>query len=153
MAFKFRLQKILELKKQKEDVLKKELTDLLNKKKELLHKKNSLAKEKDKNLYALENNLSTLFIIEEILAYFSFIEVLDKKIEEILEFLKILEKEIIQAREKLIQASKEKKVLIKLKEKKEKIYNQLENRREQKFFDEIAGIRDIAKKRASKGNL
>lgn len=148
MAFKFRLQKVLELKKQKEDVLKKELADLLNKKKELFLQRNSLAKEKEKNLSALENNLSTLFIIEEILAYFSFIEVLDKKIEEIIEFLKMLEKEIKQAREKLIQASKEKKVLIKLKGRKEKEWNIAENRKEQKFFDEVAGIRDIAKKRA-----
>lgn len=148
MAFKFRLQKVLELKKQKEDVLKKELADLLTKKRELLHQKISLEKEKEKNLKALEQSLSTLFIIEEILAYFNFIEVLDKKIEEILKFLKILESQIFQVREKLIQASKEKKVLVKLKEKKEKEWNITENRKEQKFFDEVAEIRDLAKKKA-----
>lgn len=136
-AFKFRLQKVLDYKQQVEDTKKQELFRLMKifyEEEKILHGFHELLLKK---LSEFEEKQQGVLDVLELLFYSGFIARLNDDIDRQREKLKQLAKQIEQKREEVISASKERRIMEKLREKKYGEFMKEESRREQKFLDEI----------------
>lgn len=136
-AFKFRLQKVLDYKQQVEDTKKQELFRLMkifHEEEKVLIKLHELLLKK---LSEFEEKQQGELDILELLFYSGYISRLNGEIEQQREKLKQLALQIEQKRGEVIAASKERRIMEKLREKKYKEFMKEESRREQKFLDEI----------------
>lgn len=145
--FKFRLQKLLEIRVKKEDLAKqafskaqKQLEMEIAKKESLIH---DLAKEQN-NLK--EKRKSGSLVSSEEASYKSYFIRLNNMITDQQLTINQTMNEVEKRREELIEASKEKKVLESLKEKKYEEYLFEANMEEQKFLDELATMGSSRKK-------
>ncbi|MCS7234194.1 MAG: flagellar export protein FliJ [Synergistetes bacterium] len=137
MAFNFRFEKVLELKRKKEDSLKNEIAILNLRKLELLEEKEKLSWELDSLKVEFLERQAKGLVGEEIRLYLQFMNSLSfliaKKDMEIAD----LEERIKRKREELIEASKERKKFERLREKAFEIYLEEESYKERVFLDEI----------------
>ena len=136
-SFKFRLQKVLDYKQQVEDTKKQELFHLMkifHEEEKVLIKLHELLLKK---LSEFEEKQQGELDILELLFYSGYISRLNGEIEQQREKLKEIARQITQKREEVIAASKERRIMEKLREKKYKEFMKEESRREQKFLDEI----------------
>jgi len=139
--FQFKLQAVLHFRQRKEDILKKELAEI---KKAFDFEKHKLDKLKSKlsklQIELREKQLSS-FDVSVAKAYSSYIDKIEADIE--LQSIKLADiaKEVKKAQERLLKASRDKKVLEKLHDKKYEEYRQEFERVEQGLIDEIATIR------------
>lgn len=136
-VFAFRLQKVLHYKQQVEDQKKQELFHLLkifHEEEKILHRLNELLLQK---LSEFETKQEGDLDILELLFYAEYIARVNREIEAQQKKLVELSRRIEQKREEVIAASKERRVLEQLRDKKYKEYLKSEGRREQKFLDEI----------------
>lgn len=141
-GFNFKLQRVLQIKKYKEDHLK---TDLANLKREYL--------QQESILWTLEESLHEQFVIlsekqrsisnsiEEILWSYNYIMRLQEDIENQKKKLEELNKKIEEVTIKLIGASQEKQILENLKERKWTQFKLEVEKQEQEFMDEVGIIR------------
>jgi flagellar FliJ protein len=147
MPFNFKLQKVLDLKKQLEEETKLKLAQLI---KEYLHQEfvlKKLQKEKEtilqnlKTLLIADSTESAEFIqIDDILATYQYIEGINLDINLQQEKLKRINKEIDKIRDKLITISKEKRLFERLKEKYRMEYLVSLLKKEADFLDELGII-------------
>lgn len=137
-GFNFKLQRVLQVKKYKEDQLK---TELANLKREYL--------KQESVLFTLEESLREQFIIlvekqrnltntlNEILWRYNYISRLQEDIENQRKRLAELNEKIKEVTIKLIGASQEKQIIENLKERKIKQFKLEMEKQEQEFMDEV----------------
>lgn len=139
--FNFRLQRVLDIKKHKEEEKKQELAKLLLKyKKEealLFYLKDNQTKYQNK----LREKQRGAMDIFEMIFYYTYLYKLSYDIKNQQDILRKLETEINNKREEVISASKERKIFEKLKDKKFSQWKQEQNLQEQKFLDEIGIVK------------
>ena len=139
--FKFHLEAVLDYRRLKEEDLKKkmgELNQLLNKERQTHF-----------SYLRMEENYREEFSQRQIRGiaafaakwYFSYLDMLVTRIEVQESVLKSIEERIEEKRRELVKASKEKKILEKLKERQFMRFNQELNKKEQMHFDESATYR------------
>jgi flagellar FliJ protein len=137
--FRFKLQRVLEVRRHKEDLLKNELASL---KREYEHEASLLSELISKRLEKLnemrKRQLERTIPVEEISWHYIYLTRMNTQIEEQKTKLKLLSDKIAQTKQKLIVASQEKRVIEKLKERRFEEYKREEERAEGAFLDEIA---------------
>jgi flagellar FliJ protein len=145
--FKFKLQKVLDYRKIKEEEKKRELSLLLieyNKEREILN----ILKNKQEELFGdLKNLQKDELNITQILFYYFYLQDLSNRIKKQVQILEELDKKIQEKREEVIQASKERRIMEKLKERKYKEFLYFMDRAEQIFLDEISNSAFVRNKK------
>ncbi|WP_291964884.1 flagellar export protein FliJ [Caloramator sp.] len=136
MNYKFKLEKLLELKLKREDSLKLEVSEYLNK---IKIKKDQIENIKEKINFSKNNKINSAFSYD-LKNYISYINYLESKLIEEQKNLIILENELEKIKEQLINATKERKVLENLKEKSYNEFLSELNKIENKIIDEMAII-------------
>ncbi|MCM8773675.1 MAG: flagellar export protein FliJ [Candidatus Omnitrophica bacterium] len=141
--FKFRLEKVLELRKKKEEERQRELAML----KELLLREEQFLKELKEKDCKMREEISVLqahnhkpIDIEELIRYTDYLEKLREKIISQIENIKKLIEDTEKKRGELIDASKEKKIMEKLKDNQFKKFKETVDSWERKILDEIGTI-------------
>lgn len=145
-SFKFRLNSVLEYRKQMEEEKKRELASAQRKVMGQELKIKSLKAEEEGSKTALKGILKGSFNIKEVLAQKRYIGGVEKDIAYSGAALARLKKEEDVKRLELVKAMKDKKALIKLKERKVKEYQYQSGLEDKKFLDEVAASRDRAAK-------
>ena len=138
MAKKFKLQSVLNYRQTLEDQARQRLSDSQQHKQRLetdLHQHQSQLKQFDAELK--DRQLEGL-TIDEIQLFESQIEHRRRLMVRVQQQLEKLERRILQEREELLQAAREKQVMEKLKEKQEEEYRQELARKEREVLDEIS---------------
>ncbi|WP_305768379.1 flagellar export protein FliJ [Candidatus Epulonipiscium viviparus] len=144
---RFRLESILSLKENIEQVKQKELADAYAKKNRILERKQSLEDEKDELNKIIKDSLRGAITPQELMLNTRYIGVLDTQMQQIAAEIVKADAEIEVKRLALVDAMKERKILENLKEmqleelKKELLLE------EQKLTDEIVGYRYIQQER------
>lgn len=140
-GFKFKLQPVLDQRQKKEDILKKELAE-----KRLQYENEKLVLEKLRN--KLSNVQQELRIKQkdkidaaEMSGYLLYCQRLEREIELQVMKLTNLASEVSKAQERLLEATKEKKIIEKLYDKQLEEFRQEINRVEQIAIDEISTVR------------
>ncbi len=136
--FSFRLQTVLNIKEQKEEKLKNELLQInaLKAKQELLLRELDKAKkQKGREKQQCQTEGTS---IERLVFFEKHIQGLIKKIEDTEKKIQELNKLYDKKRQEVIQATKEKKIFEKLKERDFRLFNKAVSDAEQKSLDEIA---------------
>ncbi len=137
MAFKFKLQRILDLKIKQEDEKKNQIAVLINSikdKEEELEKVLSEKKEKEVSLNMDSKKGISILEIRNINQYLLF---LDKKINTINFEISSLESNLKQKRQEYLELQKDRKTFEKLKEKDYEKYLYNEKKEEEKMIDQI----------------
>lgn len=147
--FKFKLQTVLSYREKKEDTLKKELASLrakYEKEKQILHALIEKLEEKQEELRAKQ--LQDLDI-DEVSLYCTYLFKLRKDI--LLQAVKVEElfSQVCTKREELVEASKDKRIMEKLRDKQYEEFQQILLKSEQILIDEIATSRHKRKQIAS----
>lgn len=135
--FQFRLQRVLNLKEQKEQAIKEELAWLKKKEWEKQQEIQSMKETLRGCEEALLKKEEEPFYIHDILFYLAYREKLCNEIKREEEKLQNLQKEIEDTRERLIAASKEKRVLQRLRERRWLQYVEECEKEEQGILDEV----------------
>lgn len=136
--FKFRLEKILRLREYKEKFCLEEVGKCVSQLQDALEKKEELEERKTK----LENEfmaiLKGVISAEKVSLYKNYLLHQDEllKIQE--QVIEVKKNNLEEARQKLVQAMKERKILEKLREKQDYRYQQEQEKNEQIFQDELA---------------
>ncbi|MDD2212091.1 MAG: flagellar export protein FliJ [Clostridia bacterium] len=136
--FKFRLEKILRLREYKEKFCLEEVGKCVSQLQDALEKKEELEERKTK----LENEfmaiLKGVISAEKVSLYKNYLLYQDEllKIQE--QVIEVKKNNLEEARQKLVQAMKERKILEKLREKQDYRYQQEQEKNEQIFQDELA---------------
>jgi len=136
--FSFRLQTVLNVKEQKEEKLKNELLKLnaLKAKQEiLLRELDAVKKQKGREKQQCQSEGTS---IDRLVHFEKHIQSLMAKIDDTEKKIKELERMSDKKREEVVQATKEKKVFEKLKERDFRVFNKAISDAEQKALDEIA---------------
>ncbi len=141
--FEFRLQSLLQLKEQEEEVIKKELATLQRRCCEVEEEIDNLREEKYCIQLRIEKEEEEEIDLNSACNYRRYIRHLKEQIEELLIELNYWEEEIADCRGRLLEKTKEKKALVKLKEEKYKEHWNEFLAQEQKVNDEIATSRFI----------
>ena len=136
LAFKFRLQKVYDVRKKEEEMLKNELMDVRTKKNILKQRLNKIESE----LSCLEEEFyrrmtltrTDILLLREWLAYY------EEEISELREEIAKLEKEEQEILERFLLVRKERKILEKLRDKKLSEFLREEDRKAKKRMDEVA---------------
>jgi flagellar FliJ protein len=136
--FKFPLQKLLDIRQAKEDEVRNELMKILsvqNRERviqdELLNKINLYEKQQSEEIK------KGIFSPEKIMSLMRYTDVSRRAIEESVKRAEAMEPEIQSVRERLIEASREKKIVEKLKERKRLEYDYEVNREIAKENDDM----------------
>lgn len=144
-SFKFRLQTLLNLKKQFEKSAKNELGIAIMKLEEEKGKLKSICDEIYDNTNDFRKACSGIILPEKIKELKSFLEFLHGAKERQEENVKKQEENVDKIREKLVEIMKEKKVLENLREKEFHEYLKEEERKEQLRVDELVSYNESKK--------
>jgi flagellar protein FliJ len=135
--FKFKLNAVLEYRKKIEDIKKKELAEL----KELLRREEVLLRELDKKRNDILEQLKTrqkgVINLEDIINYSNYLNDCREKILQQIVLIKQLIDNVEAKREDLVSASKDKKIIEKLKENQYKEFKETMDKIETKLLDEL----------------
>jgi flagellar FliJ protein len=147
--FNFKLQSVLTYREKKEDALKKELADLKAKherERQILH---GLARKLDRKQKELKQKQLEKLDVGEISLYHAYISKVQENI--VLQTIRVQEllARVCAKREKLIEASKEKRMMEKLYDKHFEEWQQSLLRDEQKLIDELATSRNRRRRASS----
>lgn len=138
--FEFRLQRVMEVK---EEIEKQKERDFSLARKKVIEEENKLTaikKQYESCWKDIEDKTSRETVdTTEIRQYYQYLQKLEGDIERQFIYLQEANAEMERRRHILIEASKERKILENLKDRKLASYNEEMNRIEQNFFDEIAG--------------
>lgn len=144
--FKFKLQPVLHHRRKKEDILKKELADIKRvfeiEKAVLEELKHKLTGLHDEFRIRQQNSPDPV----EATAYSNYIDKVERNIEMQLIKLSEIASEVKRTQERLIEASKDKKILEKLYDKQYEEFQKEFARIEQGVIDELATIRHNRKR-------
>ncbi|HHV97728.1 MAG TPA: flagellar export protein FliJ [Clostridiaceae bacterium] len=141
MKFEFRLRPILNVKTQKEDILKIEMAKALSILNKETKKLELMISELRSYMVEYKMLLKNVCTANEISSYNAYFFKQKEKIETQREIVNKAKENADKIREELISVSKEKKMLEKLEEKKKEVFNKMLLRKEQKMVDEIVSYR------------
>jgi flagellar FliJ protein len=134
--FKFDLEKVLELRSYREREMKIDLGRAMGALTEIEHKSTALAKER---LRAADERFSPRRSAAEMHSYDLYILRLDKTRDRLLEAAAQAELKLAEARERYLEASRDRKVLDKVKERRYAEYRKAALAGEVKVLDDISG--------------
>jgi flagellar FliJ protein len=145
MKFNFRLKPILNIKMQKEDILKAELGRVL----EILNKENKklelMVCELRNYIIEYKELLKETWTVHNVNSYNAYFDKQKKMIEIQRENVNKAKENADKIRKELINVTKEKKMLEKLEEKKRTAFNRMLLSEEQKLIDEIVSYKQNVK--------
>jgi len=151
--FKFRLESVLEFRKRKEDQRKKELGLL----KQFLQKEQAFLKELEEKMIQSQGKMQAeqagTLNMELIMNYYYYLTNMKEKILNQIALIEELIMRIEQKREDLITASKERKIMEKLKDNQYKEFRELLEKWEAKAIDEMATNQYTHKTNKSHANI
>lgn len=143
MKFRFKLEKVLELRKRKEHEREKELADL----KELLMREETFLEELKEEaakistvMHGLQETAQERLDIKELVRYYDYLEKVREKISAQIAQIKRVIAGIEEKRQELIEAAKERKIMEKLKDNQYRKFKQTLETVERKFLDELGTI-------------
>lgn len=143
--FKFKLQPVLRYRKRIEEKFQLELSKIKIRFGEEKKKLYLLIQNKDECEREICSKYRKGITPSAIILYFNFIDKIKMDIEKQKSILKDLEIKIEEKRKELLRALKERKIIEKLREKREREYLEDLNRRERIFLDEISANQFIRK--------
>ena len=146
MAFSFRLDVLLRLRKSLKEQAEQELARWIRRRENVVGLINELKSEIKREREKLNDRISRGIKSSEYQQQVEYIEILTKKLTYRIDQLKSIEENLNKARELLKKRHQELQVVEKLKEKAYERYLFEEQQKEQKEADELATIRYIAKK-------
>ncbi len=152
--FQFRLEQVLNLRKQVEEVKVRELASA---KIHLLEVEDVLikhVKKQDEFLNACDDlEKEGFFTAEQVMTYCDYKELLSKKEREYKERQNDWMLEVERRRREVVKVSRQRRLLENLKEKKKRAHTLEVQNDEQKFLDEVSSIAFVRRERAKKSSL
>jgi flagellar export protein FliJ len=149
--FQFRLEQVLNLRRQIEDVKVRELAVA---KKHLLEIETALNKhiEKQEEFLGACSDLEKngMFTAEQVMTYFEYKESLSKEEKEFRKRQNDWTLEVERRRREAVKVSRQRQLLENLKEKKKRVHAQEVQSEEQKFLDEVSSIAFVRRERAKR---
>lgn len=139
--FSFRLQSLLNVKRQMEDSLKNELGKAIRKLEEEKDELKGMENAREECIDGFNSGTSRGITVEKILEYNAYLALLNEKIARQKEYVNSLQKNVDKIRENLLKVMQERKMLDKLKERKYQNYLDESKREEQRLQDEVAGYK------------
>ncbi len=143
MRFKFKLEKVLELRKRKEQEREKELADL----KELLMREETFLEELKEEaartseiMHSLQEAVQEKLDMKELVRYYDYLEKVREKISDQIAQIRRVIADIEKKRQQLVEASKERKIMEKLKDNQYRKFKQTLETIERRFLDELGTI-------------
>lgn len=143
--FKFKMQKVLEIKEKIEKQKENEHTKAINILNKYKKQKVEVVNQKRKIVQDLKQGIINNISSKEIASYNNYINYMKKVIKMIEKNIKLSQTDVDRKREQLEDAIKERKVMGKLKEKEFEKYKEQEKRLEQNLLDEIASYKYMKK--------
>lgn len=144
--FKFRMEQILNIKRQMEESIKIDLANAIRNIKEEKDKLDSLNMQKKDNIGQFKESMAKGMNVQKMKEYNSFIDLLETRINSQKKAINEAETVADKIRERLVQVVKEKKILEKLKEKQFEDWKLDQQKREELTLGEIAGYKYIERK-------
>ena len=141
--YKFSLQPVLNHRKLVEETLQKELAQLKRDLGDEKHRLKAYKRAKNNVIGELRQKQREGVAISEVLMYVDFLDCLSRDLEKQREIVLEVERQYGDKRVDLIEAMKQRKILGKLRERKEKEYTYEIMRNEQNFLNEVATNRFI----------
>jgi len=134
--FIFKMQSVLNIRKQKEDSIKNELADAMRK---LEAEKRKLAELEDRleNTVREFNEKTKKSTVHELIEFNEYLSVLNSRIRSQKENVNIVAQYVDKVREELVKAMKDRKILEKLKDRQYEQFLMEQKKLEQKTNDEI----------------
>lgn len=139
--FIFSMQNILSMKEKIEEQEKAEYSQVMMRFNEEQDKLNELIERQSMAEVELKNTINEVLDVREIREKEDFLEIIKMYVKEQQLVVIACEEEVRQARERLNEAMKERKIYEKLREKAFEEFIQEENKREQKEIDELVSYR------------
>jgi flagellar FliJ protein len=151
--FKFKLETVLRVKQRIEEERKQQLQQTELARLAAIRQLDERRGELEETIRQYEENSRRKF--DRVLAYYynQYTMWLDQKIKEARIHLDYCEREVVKARQRLLEAAKERKILDKLKEKAFRQYKEVELREEVIFLDELGTERFVRQIRDNRGGL
>jgi len=143
--FKYRLQPLLNIKIQKEDLIQIKLANELKKLETETAKLNFLIEKNNALINDYKKSLAKGLHVSKIQEYNVYFSIMDRKIEEQRLYINIIRKNVDKIRDELIKISQERKMLEKLKAKKLEELRISMLRDEQKLIDELVSYKENLK--------
>ena len=137
MGFRFKLQRVLDLKLKQEDEKKNQIATLMQAIKTKEDELEALISEKKQKEFSLNDNRKRGISILEIRNINQYLLFLDKKINTLRFEISSLESNLNQKRQEYLELQKERKTFEKLKEKDYEKYLYKEKKEEEKMIDQI----------------
>jgi|ERR1700722_11602367 flagellar FliJ protein len=149
--FQFRLEQVLNLRKQVEEI---KIRELAVAKKHLLDVENALNEHVGKQEEFLEAygelEKSGMFTAEQVMTYCEYKESLSKEEKEFRKRQGDWMVEVERRRREAVKVSRERQLLDNLKDKKKRVHTQEVENEERKFLDEVSSIAFVRRERAKK---
>lgn len=143
-AFKFNLQRVLDIRDAQERIRKNELALERKKEQEILQRIEQLHQEQTDSYRSGASVMSSgQADIRIFLSYQRYMEYIERTISKTREMLEEQKKAVELSRQMLIEASRKKKLLEKIKEKRWQAFKKVEAAAEQMIIDEIGGTQYI----------
>lgn len=137
MKYKFRFEKILEIKEKLEESKKMEMSEINNTIDNIKFQIEELNKIKETKNCKIKENMNEGTSINEIKRMNEFINLINIKIKKLLEDLKVAQNKLDVKKNEYIQIMREKKTFEKIKEKDIVKFNEKVKKEEEKFVDQI----------------
>ncbi len=137
MKYKFRFEKILEIKQKLEENKKMEINEINNVINNIKLQIEDLNKTKEARNYQIQENMNIGTSINEIKLMNEFIHLINIKIRNLFDDLKLEQNKLDVKKNEYIQIMREKKTFEKIKEKDIVKFNEKIKKEEEKFVDQI----------------
>ncbi|WFD11677.1 flagellar export protein FliJ [Tepidibacter hydrothermalis] len=137
MKYKFRFEKILEIKEKLEENKKMEINEINNVINNIKFQIEELNKTKEAKNYEIKETMNAGTSINEIKLMNEFIHLINMKIRNLFEELKLAENKLDVKKNEYVQIMREKKTFEKIKEKDIVKFNEKIKKEEEKFVDQI----------------
>jgi len=147
--FKFKLEPVLELRKNREEQIQLKLAEVIKKLDCALRNYNKILEHRDEILIKLENLKICPGGIEDLILYQNYIENLNHQLSTQHSLVQEIKSELEEVRRKLLNAARERKAIEKLKEKRKNQYARVVRRLEDKFLDDLGSVRCARRGRMS----
>ena len=140
-GFKFRLQPLLNVKKQMEDLIKNDMAKALKKLEEEVVVLDSMKKTEEKSVREFVANADRGIMAEKLREHILFISFLRENISVQKENVNLARNNVDKIREELVRIDREREILDKLKDKKFRLHMMEQSKKEQRLADEIVSSR------------
>lgn len=136
MKFTFSLEPVLKVRKHEEKIQKQKLAKKLSKKKNLKSCKEQLQQKLENHLNGSDSD--GFKSVHNLRRYRSYIQEMHQKMERLNGSIKLAEKAVSQARDKLATIHKKRNIIEKMKEEEHEVFLERVSKEERKVMDEVA---------------